>query len=145
VALVPLVWALAASVQPAAKGKSDRDLLQGSWQIVELEMGGKKAEGPEGEQIKKQKLVVKGTTMKIKFASEFTLDEKKNPRQIDLEVKEGPALEVGTWRGIYKLKGDDLQICISLPGGARPKGFTTEAGGQSTLLTLKRDRGGANK
>jgi RNA polymerase sigma factor (sigma-70 family) len=145
VGLVPLVWALAASVQTGAKGKSDRDLLQGSWQIVEAEMNGKKAEGEEGEQIKKQKLVVKGSTMKIKFESEFTLDEKKTPRQIDLEVKEGPAQEVGTWRGIYKLRGDDLQICLSLPDGARPKGFTTEAGGQSMLLTLKRDRGGANR
>jgi RNA polymerase sigma factor (sigma-70 family) len=145
VASVPLVWALAASVHSAGKGKSDKDLLQGSWQIVDAEMGGKKAEGEEGEQIKKQKLVVKGNTIKTKFESEFTLDEKKTPREINVEVTEGPAQEVGKWRGIYELKGDDLKICISLPGGERPKRFATEAGEQAMLLTLKRDKGGAKE
>jgi uncharacterized protein (TIGR03067 family) len=142
---LPLVWALAAAVQPAGKGKSDKELLQGSWQIVEAEMNGKKAEGEEGDRIKALKLVVKGGTMKLKFESAFTLDEKKKPRQIDLEVTEGPPREVGTWRGIYQLRGDELRLCLSPPGGERPKRFTSEAGGQSILVTLKRDKGGANK
>jgi RNA polymerase sigma factor (sigma-70 family) len=135
-----LVWALAASGGAAGKGRSDRELLQGSWKILDVEMAGKKAEGEEADQIKQRKLIVKGNQMTIKFACDFTLNEKKTPREIDLEVKEGGPPEIGTWRGIYELKGDDLKLCLSLPGGERPKAFATEAGVLVTLVTLKRDK-----
>ena len=140
---VSLVWAMAAGGGATGKAKSDRELLQGSWQIVDAEMFGKKAEGDEGEAIKRHKVVVKGNTLKIKFDSPFTLHEKKTPRQIDLEVKEGPANEMGTWKGIYELKGDNLKICISMPGNDRPQEFTTREGRFTMLLRLKRDKGGA--
>src|SRR5262249_32947795 len=109
------------------------------------EMAGKKAEGPEADQIKQLKVVVNGAKMKLKFESDFTLDEKKTPRQIDLEITEGPPQEVGKWRGIYELKDDDLKLCLSLPGVERPKAFATEAGVQSTLVTLKREKGGGDR
>jgi uncharacterized protein (TIGR03067 family) len=134
---VSLVWALAAD-RPAKEAGSDKDRLQGSWQILDAEFSGKKAEGEEGDRIKQQKLVIKGTTLTLKSACEFTLAEKATPPEINLEVTEGPELEKGTWRGIYQLKGDDLKICISLPGADRPKEFATKEGVLSMLVTLKR-------
>jgi RNA polymerase sigma factor (sigma-70 family) len=142
---VLLVMAAAGGGQAGGKAKSDQERLQGSWRIVDAEFAGKKVDGEEGEKIKQQRLVVKGTTMKLKFESPFTLNEKKNPRQIDVEVKDGPANEVGTWKGIYQLKGDDLKICINPPNVDRPTEFATQGGVLTMLLTLKRDKDGANR
>jgi uncharacterized protein (TIGR03067 family) len=101
-------------------------------------MFGKKVAGEEGDRIKQHKVVVKGTTLTLKFPSEFALDDKKTPPEINLEVTEGPEREKGTWRGIYQLEGDDLEICISPPDTDRPKEFATREGVPSVLLILKR-------
>ncbi len=60
------------------------------------------------------------------YVCEVTLDPKATPHPtIDYLVIEGPDVSPGkTSRGIYKLEGDKLTICVTLPGaGARPAEF----------------------
>ena len=41
--------------------------------------------------------------------------------------------------GIYELKGDDLKMCVGMDGD-RPKEFATQAGINTMLFVLKRDK-----
>ena len=66
----------------------------------------------------------------IEFA--YRLDPAATPRAVDLTL---PTRGV-TFRGIYKLDGDDLTICMS-NGGSRPTDFATKAPDIETF-TLKR-------
>lgn len=56
------------------------------------------------------------------------VNAKSTPKQIDFEVKEGDAAG-GTALGIYKLEGEELTICIAIPGvNARPTQFEAKEG-----------------
>ena len=121
-----------------AKPKSDLELLQGNWHIVGLETGGK-PEDPRnyrGNTFAFNKLTAtlrEGRLDDINFA--FKLDPDASPKAIDLVL---PSKNVA-FRGIYKLDGDDLTVCVS-NGGPRPTQFATKAGGDTETFTLKRDR-----
>jgi uncharacterized protein (TIGR03067 family) len=125
--------------QPAQKQKSDLELIQGTWWIVRLESGGNKSEkGLKGNSFTFAK--VKGSDVAtlverphdpIQF--ELALDPIQSPKAIDLSTKSTKA------PGIYELKGDDLTICVSL-GGSRPTEFMTQAGGDTEIFTLRRNR-----
>jgi uncharacterized protein (TIGR03067 family) len=124
----------------APKQKTDLELIQGTWAVVGLEAGGK-AE-PEKN--------YRGSTLtfgKVKGADTATLREGKfdpiefgykldpaaTPKAIEFSL---PARGV-TFRGVYKLEGNDLTICVST-GGPQPTEFATRAGGDTELFTLKR-------
>jgi hypothetical protein len=58
----------------------------------------------------------------VLFDSTYTVDAAKEPKQIDMigtegELKGKPAL------GIYKLDGDRLTLCYTMPGSERPAKF----------------------
>jgi RNA polymerase sigma factor (sigma-70 family) len=118
--------------------KADRSKLQGKWQIVSAKTGGKEPEGDEAERILKQQVVFDGEKVKLKKEATFSIDPSKSPKEIDLEVKDGPEREVGTWKGIYKLNDDELTICIVLPKTDRPTDFVSTEGEMVTLLKLTR-------
>lgn len=147
-ALAALMAALAAhspaGEQPAPKGKAepqpktDQELIQGNWLIVGLEAGGKQ----EPEKNYKDNTFTfakdRATLREKGFPPvdfTFALDPTKTPKAIDLTPTKGG----GTVRGVYKLDGDDLTLCLSI-GGARPTEFATKAGGDTEAFTLKRNR-----
>jgi RNA polymerase sigma factor (sigma-70 family) len=116
-------------------GQTDMDKLQGTWEFVSVQAGGKELQGPQADQMKKGKLVIKdgeinGTLQNITF----TLDSSKRPKEIDLVM---PA-DRSTWKGIYELKGDELKICTAAPNEGRPTAFETRAGKMIMLIQLKR-------
>ncbi len=71
--------------------------------------------------------------------AEAELDPSKSPKQIDISKdREGPKM-----RGIYKLKGDNLTLCLANGGHPRPTMFTTlsDNGGGAQLFVFRRVTG----
>ncbi len=76
------------------------------------------------------------------YVCQVTLDPKATPHKtIDFMVTEGPDGSAGkTSRGIYKLEGDKVTICVSDPGeGSRPAEFKAVEE-ESYLFDLKREK-----
>jgi RNA polymerase sigma factor (sigma-70 family) len=122
------------------KGKSDKELLQGSWKLISAEMGGKKAEGEELDMMQKTLWVFKGDKLTVKFEGDFTIDSTKDPKHLDYVPRDGPEREKDkTFRCIYEIKGDQLKIGVSaVPDGARPANFTPQAGEFTGVIILRR-------
>lgn len=118
--------------------KSDKEKLEGSWQIESAKTGGQDAADDELKQMQENKFVFKGDTVKVKAEAKYMIDPAKTPKELTLEVTEGPQQEQGTWKGIYELKGDELTICINMPGADRPQKFESNAGDRTVLMKLKR-------
>jgi uncharacterized protein (TIGR03067 family) len=88
----------------------------------------------EGEKLK---ATVNGTdyTCKVKIDTEA-----KPNSTLDLEIEEGPEEAKGkTSKCIYKLDGEKLTLCVSLPGKDRPKDFA-QVEDEAYLFTLKKQK-----
>jgi uncharacterized protein (TIGR03067 family) len=89
----------------------------------------------EGEKLK---ATVNGTdyTCKVKGVD----SEAKPNATFDLEIEEGPDEAKGkTSKCIYKLDGEKLTLCVSVPGKDRPKDFA-QVEDESYLFTLKKQK-----
>jgi RNA polymerase sigma factor (sigma-70 family) len=122
------------SADPAAKAKADKDAIQGEWTIVSAKAP---KGGDEAEVIGKPVTI---TADKIKFRNEtgYTIDPAQKPKTIDVEVKDGPESEQGTWKGIYELAGDKLTLHIARVGADRPTTLEQKEGVESMLVVLER-------
>lgn len=65
------------------------------------------------------------------FPSKYVVKTTTNPAQIDIITIDGTAL------GIYRVKGDRLEICWACPGVERPTKFAPDKEGQD-LMILRR-------
>jgi uncharacterized protein (TIGR03067 family) len=121
--------------------KPDIENLQGAWNIVSLEMEGRKYP-PGGSQI-----VIRGDrftslNMGAEYSGKVTVDVAATPRTFDLLFETGP--EAGNRSlGIYQLDGDTWTICLGLTGKSRPSQFATKPGTGQALEILKRERASA--
>lgn len=127
----------------AQAATSDLDQLQGTWQITALL--------DDGVLVPEE--VVRGryiTDLRVTFSAQsvsfivpntlqprtilFVLDEKANPKTIDL----GGAEKVGG-KGIYLLQGDTLMVCLAEAGvEKRPAEFSAPKASPQLLMTFKR-------
>lgn len=85
---------------------------------------------------------VKSTAGGRDYVCQVTVDPKATPHAtIDFRVTEGPDDSAGkTSRGIYKLEGDKLTLCVTGPGeGSRPAEFKAVED-ESYLFDLKREK-----
>ena len=115
--------------------------LEGTWQVVSLEVDGMKI--PK-ETIKESKLIIKGKefTMKEKVATykgTFSIDPSKKPKTIDVKFREGPE-KGNTSLGIYELDGDDLKLCLSVTTKERPTEFSAKPKSGHGFEVLKREK-----
>ncbi len=125
--------------------KSDQEMLQGDWKTVSAEQSGKADEASIGNLIRidgeKLLMIYKNDPCET---CEFvvTLFPNEDPKEIDLKYS-GPDrddIEPGgdTMRGIYRLDGDKLVICVGIGGGDRPTEFKTTKDDQAFLDNLER-------
>jgi RNA polymerase sigma-70 factor (ECF subfamily) len=114
--------------------------LEGTWEQVASVVDGEAEEFAEGV---RNRVMIRGNSYTWESAGQPTsqgtlkVDPGKKPRAIDLTVREGPD-KGETYRGIYELSGDELQICSVPPGGARPTAFTAGLDSGRSLSTFRR-------
>lgn len=133
-----LVSALTFAQDPKAKA-DDATLMQGSWTIVEAELGGTPF---PAESTKDMTLVnAKGSyVLKSKGPEDkgtTAIDATKTPKQLDIKGTDGPN-KGKTFLCIYEIDGDTLKVCYDLSGKARPTEFKTTAGTMLFLVKYKR-------
>lgn len=76
----------------------------------------------------------KATVTKAKFQIVAT----SYPQAIDFEITQG--VDAGKKRlGIFKIDGDQLTLCLAVPGQKRPTDFTVTAGNQHSISLWKRN------
>jgi uncharacterized protein (TIGR03067 family) len=118
--------------------KKDKEKLQGTWTLTQIELGGKKIDLPEG---KSMQLIFTGDKVMMKGSPKgdeegaYTIDASKKPKQITLTKKDGGADE--KMPGIYEIEGDTLRIATSImgPKGPRPTGFDDK---MAAIMILKK-------
>ncbi len=135
VALAGLGLLVSATSQALGDDKSQSELLkpfQGTWATDGDGIDAKWTF--DGEKVK---ATVNGTdyTCKVKVDTEA----KPNPT-FDLAIEEGPEEAKGkTSKAIYKLDGEKLTLCVSVPGKDRPKEFA-QVEDESYLFAMKKQK-----
>ena len=118
------------------RAKKELDRLQGEWEVVRIEVGGK--------EIPLEKVLDKQYTVK-----EDQLIPSKNPNDpgtLELRPEKKPGwlditdLAKKTMPGIYRLDGDRWEICSGETGGTRPTDFKTSAESKTYLMVLQRKK-----
>jgi uncharacterized protein (TIGR03067 family) len=114
----------------------DLDRLQGTWNIVSLEMDGQTMTGGGA------RIVVRGdrfTTIAMGATYEGTVAvyQATAPKSFDLHFEEGPE-KGNTSFGIYELDGDWWKICLTTRGSERPREFAAPPGTGIALEILQR-------
>jgi RNA polymerase sigma factor (sigma-70 family) len=108
--------------------------LEGTWQAVSLEVGGKRQDSDallDKQSVTAVQWTFKGNKIEIRGGEEtieaaYTQDPSAAPRKIDLtfQVHNGDVEERATALGIYSLDGDTLKVCFILqPRDTRPLKF----------------------
>jgi uncharacterized protein (TIGR03067 family) len=136
-ALAPLALLFLAAGPACA---DDAKALQGDWGLASLVVAGEKA---DAKKIAGWKLTVAGDRMTTREGVEI-LDESKfklvptaKPKAIDLAFTAGPDRGKSV-RGVYKLEGAVLTVCVAEPGAERPKDFTARPKSGRMLFVFRR-------
>jgi uncharacterized protein (TIGR03067 family) len=118
-----------------ASAKSDLDLLQGDWALVEMVANGEKIPDEARSNIK---LKIKGNQYFLETSDNpsqgsFKVTESSNPRLMDVTTQGGDELPA-----IYEISGDTFKACYALNGASRPTEFKSSAGSDHVLAIYKR-------
>lgn len=131
-----LVWA--AMAQDKKDAKFDPAKLDGKWEFVSGTKAGAKLDADAlkkfSVEIAKDKLTLSSPDGAFKM--KFTLDAKKDPAAIDLEITEGPIGTGAMSKGIVAMDGDNLKLCYDPNGGDRPTKFDGDKG--NNYFVMKR-------
>jgi uncharacterized protein (TIGR03067 family) len=131
---------MAASALYAADAKDDAitaetKKLNGTWQLVSVEMEGK---APSADVIKTIRVVIRDGKHTVHVGDQvavkdipFTIDPSKSPKETTDTLPDG-----STIKGIYELDGDTLKSCVAPAGKDRPTKF--EGKGGNTVRVFKR-------
>jgi uncharacterized protein (TIGR03067 family) len=142
--------------------KSDKELLQGTWTLIETHKHGKQMEAKDIP-INPHELVIDGskldTTKLTKgggVRGKFELNTAATPKQItstwviqyrgyhklekDSEPRAQDYTDLSAWRAIYKLDRDRLTICFNPENWIRPDEFRTAADSGRVLFVYERTK-----
>ena len=121
---------------------NDTDNIEGTWYCVSAIVNGKTLPKATTELLrltltKERYKTEKGT--EVLFDSTYTLDPRKNPKEINMVGTEGE-LTGKIAPGIYSHDGKLLKLCYVMPGLPRPQSFESAEGTQIFLITWTRAR-----
>jgi uncharacterized protein (TIGR03067 family) len=139
---VVLVGLLVLADEPKKAGPEGQELkkLAGRWSVVEETHGGKKTDVKKlaalAVRIDGKRLTIRDGT-EVREESSISLDPKAKPAALDLKITSGA--DAGkVVKGIYKLEGGTLTVCVAEPGKDRPGEFAAREGTGWTLFVFKR-------
>ena len=129
------LWMALAAACLGTEDAGDLQKLQGTWNCKSIVVDGKKKDETKhgGE------LVIKGNHYTLRVYEDepdnkvmFEIHPDKEPKQIDLMPSAGPH-KGKVAKGIYKLEGETLTVCVARPGIDRPSDFTSKPGSERLL------------
>jgi uncharacterized protein (TIGR03067 family) len=128
------------------EGGFDAAKMVGTWTYAS---GGVKGLKLDKDHFKGSKVVITRDKITLegeqgKFVIKYTLDTKKKPVGLAMEMTESPFGAGATAKGIVEFKGDELKICYTAEGDA-PTAFEAKDGGNNHLFVLQRAGGEKKK
>ena len=125
--------------------ESDLDKIQGTWEIVSMEINGEVIQAGEGELIGESFIIFKDDKFRTEWKWEgrhevydtkaFKLDSTQSPKHFDILENEEP-FKGKLSKGIYKFEGNLLKICVD--GGKRPSTFDAGEFSNRTFFVFKK-------
>jgi uncharacterized protein (TIGR03067 family) len=109
------------------KPKTDEQLFQGSW---DWDPKAKRSEAKPLTVL--EQVAVESRTLAFSYSrdgvgwtmtTEFKLDPKATPKEIDLTLTDPVTNKVTTFRGVYEVKPGALRFCYRSAKSSRPKSF----------------------
>jgi len=103
--------------------------LEGAWSVARLEIDGVAVPSQATDS---SRLLMDGDRFRMEspeatYEGVYNINVESQPHEIDIEFIEGP--EAGKWNyGIFRLDGDNLEICLDMTGKSRPTKFRTSPG-----------------
>jgi RNA polymerase sigma factor (sigma-70 family) len=137
--------------QKPGKPITDREKIQGTWDVVGIVANGRveakdQFEGFTMVFVGDKVSLIPPPTVKVptkEFA--FKLDPTKKPAAINTIALNGPS-DGQTILGIYQLEGATLRLCLgNTPEGGRPTEFESKEGSDRVLMTLQRPKAPGRK
>jgi uncharacterized protein (TIGR03067 family) len=113
--------------------------LEGTWSFARLEIDGSTF---PASALGASRILIDGDRFRTEspeatYEGIFNINVEVQPHEIDIEFVAGP--EAGNWNyGIFRLDGQQLEICLDMKGKPRPADFGTAAGSGHAYETLKR-------
>jgi uncharacterized protein (TIGR03067 family) len=130
--------------RPGEKPRSDRELIQGTWEVVSSTEAGKNVPADKTRAVQ---FIFTADTLTIKPAGargpkdtlgmKYRLDPTSKPRAIDTSHEIDPGKPI-VQLGIYSLEGDTLKLCLEAAGKPRPTRFESRVGESSVGFVLRR-------
>jgi uncharacterized protein (TIGR03067 family) len=114
--------------------------LEGTWSFARLEIDGNTI---PASALAASQILIDGDRFRTEspeatYEGIFNINVEEQPHEIDIEFVAGP--EAGNWNyGIFRLDGQQLEICLDMNGKPRPAEFGTSPGGGHAYETLKRN------
>jgi len=125
-----------ATPEPVVEAEqSDEELIQGSWRMTYIESEGEEDAGGAGAKWVFKDAIINASGLEY----EFSLDASSQPKQIDFRTKMRDLILDSGQKGIYRLEGDKLTICMMRGNiGERPDDFSTAEGNHRYLFKFER-------
>lgn len=137
--LLVVAGSLLAAADPGTPEPSDASRIQGTWVLVSSEEEGE-ALSPESLKAGSVRLIFAGNEVHVKMGDRtaalgtFAVDSSKSPAAYDRTYPSGAVR-----RGIYRLDGTRLTICLGPIGKERPSAFATKPGDGCALAVYQRE------